>query len=204
MEKVSMKTLFLDLGGVLLTNGWDRHARERAAKQFSLDEKEMNSRHSIAFDTLEIGKMTLDDYLDKVVFYKKQPFSKKEFISFMYAQSQPFPEMIGLMKNLKKAHGLKFVAVSNEARELTDWRIKTFKLDSFIDIFVVSCFVKLRKPDSDIFKLALDLSSSGPSEVLYIEDRQIFVDVAKKMKIKAICHKDFDTTSFQIEKILNK
>ena len=196
-----MKTLFLDLGGVLLTNGWDRHARERAVKQFSLDESEVNSRHSLTFDTLEIGKISLDEYLNRVVFYKKQPFTKKEFLSFMYAQSQPYPDMIKLCKRLKKQHDLHLVAVSNEARELTDYRIKTFKLDTFIDSFVVSCFVKLRKPDSEIFTLALDISNSHPKEVVYIEDRPLFAAVAKKLGIHAIYHKDFKSTAAQLHKI---
>ncbi len=87
-------TLFLDLGGVLLTNGWDRAARQRAAERFHLDYDETNERHHLTFDTFEEGKLTLDEYLDRVVFYQPRDFSRGTFVEFMYAQSQPYQDMI--------------------------------------------------------------------------------------------------------------
>src|SRR5689334_3321256 len=114
----NITTLFLDIGGVLLTNGWGRDSRARAADKFGLDYDEMNERHHLTFDTYEEGKLSLDEYLNRVVFYKERSFSREEFKDFMYAQSQPFPEMIGLMRALKTQHGLHVAAVSNEGREL--------------------------------------------------------------------------------------
>jgi putative hydrolase of the HAD superfamily len=108
-----IKALFLDIGGVLLTNGWDNHIQKRAADKFGLDYNEMNGRHHLTFDTYEEGKLSLDEYLNRVVFYQERPFSREEFKAFMYAQSQPFPEMIELMCGLKNQHGLQMAAVSN-------------------------------------------------------------------------------------------
>ena len=87
----NITTLFLDIGGVLLTNGWDRNIRIRAAEKFGLDQDEMNERHHLTFDTYEEGKLSLDEYLHRVVFYQDRSFSPEEFKAFMYAQSQPFP-----------------------------------------------------------------------------------------------------------------
>ena len=124
-----IKALFLDIGGVLLTNGWDHNIRARAADKFGLDHEEMNERHHLTFDTYEEGKLSLDEYLNRVVFYEKRSFSHEEFKTFMYAQSQPFPEMIGLMGRLKTEHGLRIAAVSNEGRELTTYRVQQFELE---------------------------------------------------------------------------
>src|SRR5262249_16454094 len=115
----SITTLFLDVGGVLLTNGWDQHARELAAQTFHLDRKEMDSRHNLTFDTYEIGKLTLDEYLKRVVFYEKRPFSQSQFQKFMFERSQPYPEMIAYVCKLKTRYKLKIAVVSNESRELT-------------------------------------------------------------------------------------
>jgi putative hydrolase of the HAD superfamily len=144
-----IKALFLDIGCVLLTNGRDNHIQKRAADKFGLDYDEMNERHHLTFDTYEEGKLSLDEYLNWVVFYQKGPFAREEFKAFMYAQSQPFPEMIELMRALIIKHSLQVAAVSNEWRELTVYRVQQFKLGAFIDFFISSCFVHYRKPDAD-------------------------------------------------------
>ena len=92
-------TLFLDVGGVLLTNGWDHHARRRAAKNFKLPWTEMEDRHGLTFETHEEGKITFEEYLNRVVFYKKRPFTRAQFRRFMFAQSKPYPEMIELVRS---------------------------------------------------------------------------------------------------------
>ncbi len=187
-------TLFLDIGGVLLTNGWGHQSRHLAAEKFNLDIPEMEERHKIAFVTFELGKLTLEEYLDITVFYKERNFSQDEFRQFMFLQSKSYPEMIELIKQLKKRYGLKVVAVSNEARELNAYRIEEFKLAECIDFFVSSTYVQLRKPDVDIYKLALDMSRSQPSETICIDDVCVFTNVAESLGIKGICHVDYKTT----------
>ena len=190
----SLTTLFLDIGGVLLTNGWDRGIRTLASEKFGLDYKEMDERHHLTFDTYEEGKLSLDEYLNRVVFYQERSFSREEFKAFMYAQSQPFPEMIELMRGLKAQHGLQVAAVSNEGRELTVYRVQQFKLGTFIDFFISSCFVHYRKPDADLYRIALDIAQVGPEQVVYVDDRPMFVEVAQGLGIKGIVHTGLDTT----------
>jgi putative hydrolase of the HAD superfamily len=187
-------TLFLDIGGVLLTNGWDRKSRTHAAEKFGLDYDEMNERHHLTFDTYEEGKLSLDEYLNRVVFYQERSFSREEFKEFMYAQSQPFPEMIELTRALKTQHGLQVAAVSNEGRELTVYRVEQFRLGRFIDFFISSCFVHYRKPDADMYRIALDIAQVRPDQVIYIDDRAMFVEVAQGLGIRGLLHKDYQTT----------
>jgi putative hydrolase of the HAD superfamily len=106
----------------------------------------------------------------------------------MFEQSRPHPEMIDLIRELKRRYRLKIVAVSNEGRELTLHRVKTFQLSDFIDFFVSSCFVHMRKPDEDMYRMALDGSQVPAAEALYIDDRPMFVDVAAAMGIRGIRH----------------
>jgi putative hydrolase of the HAD superfamily len=197
----SITTLFLDIGGVLLTNGWDNKGRKRAADKFDLDYDEMNERHHLTFDTYEEGKLSLDEYLGRVVFYQARSFSREEFKAFMYAQSQPFPEMIELMCSLKTQYGLQVAAVSNEGRELTVYRVQQFKLGTFIDFFVSSCFVHYRKPDADIYRIALDIAQVIPQQVVYIDDRPMFVEVAQGLGLRGILHKGLEPTQKALEAI---
>ena len=180
--------LFLDVGGVMLTNGWDRKSREAAAKQFNLDLDELNDRHRMTFDTYESGKLSLDEYLNRSVFYKDRPFTPEQFRAFMFAQSIAYPEMIDLIKGLKARYGLKIAVVNNEGRELNEYRIKTFYLNEFVDFFISSCFVHFRKPDADIWKIALDIAQVPREEVVYIDDRAMFVQVAQGLGLKGIVH----------------
>jgi putative hydrolase of the HAD superfamily len=154
----------------------------------------MDERHHLTFDTYEEGKLNLDDYLGRVVFYTERPFSPDEFKAFMFAQSQPHPEMISLIRRLKARYRLKTVAVSNEARELTIHRIRQFRLAEFIDVFVSSCFVHFRKPDPDIFRIALDISQASTRESLYLDDRAMFVDVAESLGLRGIHHTAYERT----------
>jgi putative hydrolase of the HAD superfamily len=194
MENEKIIALFLDIGGVLLTNGWDRTMRQRAARKFDLDYEEMNERHHLTFDTYEEGKLNLDQYLSRVVFYRRRSFSRDDFRDFMLAQSEPMPEMIALLSTLKKKYGLKIAAVSNEGRELTIHRVGSYKLNRLIDFFICSCFVHLRKPDEDMYRLALDCAQVPAENVVYIDDRLMFVQVAGAMGIKGIHHIDYEST----------
>ncbi len=187
-------TLFLDIGGVLLTNGWDRHSRRHAAEKFGLDFAEMDERHHLTFDTYEEGKLSLEDYLTRVVFYEKRPFSREDFKTFMFAQSQALPEMLELMQRIKKKYRLEVGAVSNEGRELTIFRIKKFNLKSFIDFFVSSCFVHFRKPDKDMYRIALDIAQAPGEQSVYIDDRAMFVEVARSLGINGIHHVGYEST----------
>ncbi len=193
-SKTQITTLFLDIGGVLGTNGWDRNIRNRAADKFNIDFDEMDERHHLTFDTYEEGKLSLDEYLKRVVFYRDRSFSAEEFKKFMYAQSKPYNDMIELMRSLKKQHQLQIAAVSNEGRELTVHRVEKFELKTFIDFFVSSCFVHYRKPDEDIFRIALDISQVNPEQVVYIDDRAMFIEVAQHMGINGIIHTGYEST----------
>ena len=189
-----MDALFLDLGGVMLTNGWDSDTRRAAAERFDLDLAELDSRHRMTFDTYEIGKLSLSDYLDRAVFYQPRPFTSAEFTAWILEQSKPYPEMLDLIRGLKAKYSLKVFVVSNEGRELTEYRIAKFHLGDFVDAFISSCFVHLRKPDNDIYKTALDLIQVPPERIAYLDDRRLFVEVAGKFGIHAIQHTDYATT----------
>jgi putative hydrolase of the HAD superfamily len=187
-------TLFLDVGEVLLTDAWDHLARRRAAKHFELKWSEMEERHALVFETQEEGRMTFQEYLDWVVFYRKRSFTRSQFRDFIFAQSKPYPGMIELIARLKFRHGLKIVVVSNESREMNAYRIRAFKLDRLVDTFISSCFVHMRKPDVNIFRLALDVAQTTPARIVYIDNTPMFVQIAEGLGIRSILHVDLKST----------
>lgn len=194
MNNQQITTLFTDVGGVLLTNGWDHNSRNKAIECFQLDAKETQERHSMTFDTYEVGKITLDEYLERVVFYTKRDFTKNDFKQFMFNQSEPYNDMLDLVKGLKQKYNLKIAVVNNEGRELNEHRIQKFQLNSFVDFFINSSFVHFRKPDADIFRMAIDIAQVNPSETLYLEDRMMFVQVAETLGLKGIHHQNYEDT----------
>jgi len=196
-------TLFLDIGGVFLTNGWDHNMRSRAAQQFNLDLVEFNKRHGLTFDTYEIGKITLDVYLDRVVFYTTLSFSREEFKEFMFEQSQAYPDMIQLIRDVKARYSLRTIAISNEGRELMLNRINRFKMREFIDFFVCSCFIGYRKPDTEVYRLALDMAQVKPQEVIYIDDRPMLAEIGEGLGMQAIQHKSYEQTKTFLDHFLS-
>ena len=195
---IPVTTLFLDIGGVMLSNGWGHESRRSAADVFNLDFDEMDERHHVIQITYEEGKITLNEYLKRVVFYQKRSFTIDQFREFMFSQSTPNLEMIEYIKQLKNKYNLKIAVVNNEGRELNEHRIKKFKLNQFVDFFISSCFVHFRKPDADIFRIALDIAQVPVQHVVYIEDMQMFVDVAKDLGIRGIHHKNYLSTSDEL------
>ncbi|TDG36140.1 HAD family phosphatase [Pedobacter changchengzhani] len=197
--KKKITTLFTDIGGVLLTNGWDHLARAEACKLFNLSVKDVEERHHLTFDTYEVGKITLDEYLERIVFYEERSFTINDFKNFMFSKSLPYQNMIDLVCKLKQKYNLKVAVISNEGRELNQYRIATFKLTDFIDFFVSSSFVHFRKPDADIFKVAIDISQSDLETSIYIDDRMLFVQIAESLGLKGIHHVDYEDTKSQLK-----
>ena len=193
-KPIKVTTLFLDIGGVLLNDGWSHGASKLAVKKFNLDFEELNKRHTEALETYELGKFTLEDFLDRTVFHKKWSFTPAQFRKFMFAQSKSCPEMIKLIRKLKEKYGVKIIVVSNEGPGLNDYRIRKFKLTEFVDSFISSCFVQLRKPDTDIFRVALDTAQVPANQVIYIENTEMYVQVAESLGIRSILHTDYKST----------
>lgn len=190
----------MDIGGIFLTNGWDHTMRQSAAKHFNLNYDEMEERHEFINYVFEIANVTLDEYLDTVVFYKPREFSREGFKEFMFAQSKELPDMLAWTKQWKKKTNLPVFALSNESLEINNFRIRKFGLHEVFDGFISSCYVGLRKPDPHIYKLAMKIGSVSPEECIYFEDRQMQVTAAEKLGMNAIKHNSF----LESKKILKK
>lgn len=193
-RSTAITCIFLDIGGVLLTDGWDHLARKRAAKNFKLEWAEMEDRHHLTFEVFEEGKITLEEYLSQVVFHQRRTFTRNQFRRYMFEQSKAFPDMIDLVTQLKIDLRLKIAIVSNEARELNAYRIDKFGLDRLADCFISSCFVHVRKPDADIYKFALDIAQVRPEEVVFIDNTPMFVQIAEGLGMQGVLHTDLKST----------
>lgn len=192
-----VKVLFFDIGGVILSNGWGHESRQKAASHFGFDYAEMNYLHEFIFNVYEIGSISLDEYLNTVLFYRPRDFSKEAFRQFMMEQSQVLPGMLDWLIEWKNRQdgNIKIISINNEGKELNEYRIKTFKLHRLFDAFVSSCEVGMRKPDPGIFRLALGIAQIHPSECLYFDDRPILVEAAKKLGMGAVKHDPGTTKS---------
>jgi putative hydrolase of the HAD superfamily len=199
MKRNPITALFLDIGGILLSNGWGHESRIKAVNYFKLDGAELDKRHQLTFDTYEEGKLTLNEYLKKVIFYKTRAFSLNDFKEFMFNQSSAYPDSIIFFKEIKRNYGLKVIAVSNEGRELNAFRVKKFKLNELFDAYVSSSFVHLRKPDADIFRMASDISQTMPEHTLYIDDGLMFVKVAKTLGMHGIHYQSLEAAKKQLK-----
>ena len=198
--KYQYKVLFSDIGGVLLTNGWGHESRIAACEKFGMNYDEMEVLHNFIFNVYEMGKITLEDYLDTVVFNHPRSFSKDKFKEFMFQQSVQLPDTLPwLIEWRKKYPHLKIISINNEARELNQYRVKTFKLHDFFDAFISSCEVAMRKPDPGIFRLALGVAQAQPEECLYLDDREMLVKSARDAGIHAHHHTGFERTKQLLE-----
>src|SRR5215204_4393952 len=199
---VTPRVLFLDVGGVLLSNAWGHESREKAAELFNLDFKETEHLHNFIFNVYEIGKITLDQYINIVVFNKERSFSRKSFREYMFAQSIELPGMLQWLKEFKAENrNLRIFSINNEGTDLNNYRIEKFELHRCFDAFVSSGEVGMRKPDPGIFQLAMGIAKVPPEHCFYFDDRIILAQAAARLGINAYQHQNLDTTKSIIEKI---
>jgi putative hydrolase of the HAD superfamily len=183
-------TLFWDNGGVILTNGWDRGSRQKAVEKFGLDWADFEDRHELMLHAFECGQATLDEYIQRTVFYRDRAFTQEQFKQFMFEQSQALPEALAFAKKLAATKRQTNAALNNESIEINDYRIKTFGLRDCFEAFFSSCYLGVRKPDRGIFSLALKITQRDPAECVMIDDRGLNLECAREMGMKTILVKD--------------
>jgi putative hydrolase of the HAD superfamily len=199
------KVLFLDVGGVLLSNAWGHESREKAADLFNLDFKETEHLHNFIFNVYEIGKITLSEYIDIVVFNKERNFTRESFLEFMFSQSIELPGMLQWLIEWKTENrNMRVISINNEGKDLNNYRIEKFQLHRCFDAFVSSGEVGMRKPDPGIFQLAMGIAKVLPQHCYYFDDRIILAQAAARLGINAYQHLDLQSTKAIIEKIFTR
>jgi putative hydrolase of the HAD superfamily len=185
MSEIS--TILWDVGGVLLTNGWDHEGRASVLAHFGVDRNEFEDRHPEANDVWEKGLITVEEYLYRTVFWKPRSFTSEEFLEAMKAESRVLKDSaLGILEDIAASQDVDLGMLNNEARELNDYRIEQFGFTGYFDFFFSSCYVGLRKPAPRIYQLALDVLQCEPGEVIFIDDRQGNADAAASLGIHTI------------------
>jgi putative hydrolase of the HAD superfamily len=193
--------LFWDVGGVLLSNAWDREQRRRTLKEFNLDEIEFESRHEMLVSSFERGKITLQNYLERTVFYRPRSFTAEAFTQHMFSLSTPNPETLQLGKELSRSGKYQMSTINNESKELDLYRIQTFGLREIFSLFVSSCFVGLRKPEEGIYRLALEITQRPPEECCFIDDRPLNLDSAARLGMQVVQMKTAEQLRADLQKL---
>jgi putative hydrolase of the HAD superfamily len=181
-----ISALLWDNGGVILTNGWDRTSRRAAVEKFHLDWADFEDRHELMLNAFETGRATLDQYLRRTVFYRERSFTPEDFKRFMFEQSQPFAQPLEFLGQLVQPQRYLMAALNNESLEINEYRIQKFNLRQYFQSFFSSCYLGVRKPEEQIYKLALKISQREPSECVFIDDRGLNLECARELGMHTI------------------
>jgi putative hydrolase of the HAD superfamily len=187
---MALTTIFFDIGGVLLTDGWGHVSRRAAAEKFGLDWDEYSDRHEKVAHAIEVNGLTLERYLDRAVFYRPRSFTREEFRDFIFAQSQPKPDSLKIAEELAESGRYFMATLNNEILELNLYRIQQFALRRCFSVFFSSCFLGVRKPDEAIYRLALQTIQRAPEECIFIDDREVNLECPRELGINTILFKD--------------
>lgn len=198
MPKIT--TLFWDIGGVILTNGWDRESRKEAAATFHLDWEEFEDRHDLSFPAFDSGLITLNEYLDRTLFYRARPFSREEFAAFMFAQSKEYPETRAVLDEVTNTKRYFVAALNNEPLELNQYRIEAFDLRRNFLVFFSSCYVRARKPEETIFRVALEVTQRPPEQCLFIDDRPLNLEGPRRLGMNTIHYQSAEQLRAELRK----
>jgi putative hydrolase of the HAD superfamily len=193
-------TLFWDIGGVILTNGWDRESRKEAASTFHLDWEEFQDRHDLSFPAFDAGQITLNEYLDRTLFYRARRFTREEFTAFMFAQSREYPEVRAILDKTTNVGEYFVGAINNEPLELNQYRIEAFQLRRNFQVFFSSCYVRSRKPEEAIFRVALEVTQRPPEQCLFIDDRALNLESPRRLGMNTIHHQNAEQLRSELGK----
>ena len=188
MSEIS--TLFWDIGGVILTNGWDRNSRREAAETFKFDWEEFQDRHELSFPAFDSGQISLNEYLDRTLFYRPRAFSREEFTAFMFAQSKEYADTRAVLSAAARSGKYLIGSINNEPFELNEYRIEAFHLRRDFLVFFSSCYVHSRKPEEHIFRVALEVTQRPPQECVFIDDRPLNLDSPRRLGLRVIHHQN--------------
>lgn len=192
-----IKTIFFDIGGVILTNAWDRHQRRDTVEQFGLDYDEFQDRHDFVAHDFETGRLDLEEYLTRTVFYRERDFSREQFTASVFAQSHELPGSIGFLDELT-ATGLQLAALNNESRELNEHRIRTFGLNERLSLFLSSCYLGVKKPEAAIYELALRITQRRADECVFVDDRALNLECAADVGMDGVLFTGIDELRWQL------
>lgn len=181
-----IRHVFVDIGGVLGTNGWDREQRQHAVETFKLDKKDFEFRHQEIVGAWEEGRMSMEEYMDLAVFHCPREFSRDQFRDFVFAQSQPFPESIAAVRDLAQRRLHIVMTLNNESAELNRHRIAHFGLDPFFVAFLSSCWLSARKPTQAFFSRAFAVANANPADSILIDDREQNIVRAQELGMQTI------------------
>ena len=183
-------TLFWDIGGVILTNGWGTGSRRTAAETFNLDWEEFQDRHELSFPAFDSGNISLNEYLSRTLFYRPRAFTREEFTEFMFAQSKEYPESRAVLDRVARTGKYFIGSINNEPLELNEYRIAAFHLRRDFQVFFSSCYLHTRKPEEMIYRIALEVTQRPPEECVFIDDRPLNLENPRKLGIKTIQYQD--------------
>ena len=185
-----LNTIFFDIGGVLLTDGWGHDSRRAAAAKFGLDWDEYSERHEKVAHAIETNSMSLEKYLDRVIFYRPRSFTREAFRDFIFAQSEPKPGTLEIARRLADSRKYFMATINNEILELNVYRLEHFGLRNYFSAFFSSCFLGIRKPDETIYQTVLQVSQRQPQECIFIDDREVNLECPREMGFATILFRE--------------
>lgn len=194
-------TMFWDIGGVILTNGWDRASRREAIANFHLDWDEFQDRHELSFSAFDSGHISLNEYLDRTIFYRARPFSKDDFVAFMFAQSREYPEARAALNRVAQSGKYLIGSINNEPLELNEYRIKKFDLRKDFLLFFSSCYVRARKPEELIYRVALEVTQRPPEECVFIDDRALNLEAPRRLGMHVIHYENVEQLGRELKNL---
>jgi putative hydrolase of the HAD superfamily len=197
----TITTVFWDIGGVVLTNGWDHGARRRAAEAFPLDYDDFQDRHDLIFPAFDGGQISLNQYLDRTLFYRQRPFTREEFAAFMFAQSKEYPETRAIVQKVAQTGKYLVASINNEPLELNDYRIEAFNLRRDFQLFFSSCYLHARKPEEPIFRMALEVTQRPAEQCVFIDDRALNLDSPRRLGMNVVHHQSAPQTLVELQSL---
>jgi epoxide hydrolase-like predicted phosphatase len=186
----TIKAFIFDFGGVLYRNP-ELHWMRRWTSLLGLnDDPVVNAllaepEESPYVMDLMLGKISEDDIWQIAAdrYHVSEAVARRIRRGVLSKKRKNLP-MADFLAGLRPQY--KTAILSNASTNARQMFAEVMNIDQLVDIIIISAEEGLIKPDERIYNLALDRLGVSPDEVVFLDDRRVNVEAARRLGINAI------------------
>ncbi len=200
MEKI--RAIIFDWGGVLAEDPAPGLV-SYCAKHLGVGEAEYSRAYKACMQDFQTGRVTEEQFWMNMTGRLKVPMPRVNSLwgEAFAAAYKARPEMFDFARRLHEA-GYKTAILSNTEKPVNEF----FPKETYegFDVVVLSCFEGVSKPDKAIYELTLARLGTKAEETLFIDDRQDYLDGAKRAGLQTLLFTNVSQLKTDLANILDK
>ena len=194
-----MKIVFLDADRVTLKK--DEYFSERIARENNIPIEDVTAFYKNEFRMCQEGKADLKEELAKYLPLWKWDKGVEAFLDYWFTTDTVVNEALFVEVRKLRARGVKCYLVSGQEKYRAMYLLEQLDFKNKLDGCFFSYEIGFRKSQPEYFQAVLGKLGASPGDVVYWDNDQPSVDVAKELGIDARVYKNLEQFQEELQKL---